>query len=79
MAKAGINLAFTAYSRRDPVSGTVKTFLRSAHARQSSPELQRFKACVAGAMRGFKATGGTPAERSRSIRNALANAAKRCS
>ena len=79
MAKAGINLNFTAYSRRDPVSGTVKTFLRSGTARQTSPELLRFKQCVREGMRGFRPTGATPAERSRSIRTQFANVAKRCS
>lgn len=79
MAKAGIRLAFTAYSRRDPVTGTVKTFLRSAHSRQTSERLKRFQACVANEMRGFRATGATPAERARSIRNSFAQAARSCS
>ena len=78
MAKAGISLNFTAYSRRDPVTGTKKTFLRNAHARQSSRRLKEFQKCVADAMRGTTARGPDPAENARAIRSAFASAAKSC-
>lgn len=78
MAKAGIKLDFTAYSRRDPVSGATKTFLRNGHTRTSSPTVLRQRSCVASGMRGFHATGATPADRSRSLRNQFATVSKRC-
>lgn len=79
MAKAGVDLAFTAYSRRDPVSGSTKTFLRKAHSRQSSERLRRFQSCVADAMRGKTFRGGSAEENARAIREAFAGAARSCS
>ena len=78
MAKTGIKLGFEPYSHRDPVSGQTKTFMRTDTARQSSKRLINLKACVADRMRGFKASGSTPKERSQSVRNALSASAKAC-
>lgn len=78
MAKAGIRLAFRAYSRRDPVTGTTKTFLRDARSRQTSARLKAFQRCVADGMRGKTFRGASPAENARAVRNAFAGAAKAC-
>ena len=79
MAKAGISLDFRAYARRDPVSGTTKTFLRKARSRQSSARLKAFQRCVADQMRGKTFRGGaTRAENARAVRAAFASAAKGC-
>lgn len=78
MAKAGLKLAFRAYTRRDPVTGVSKTWLRDARSRQTSPRLKRFQRCVADAMRGKTFRGASPAENARAIRNAFAQAAKAC-
>jgi hypothetical protein len=79
MAKTGISLAFHAYSRRDPVNGETKTFLRSAHSRQSSMRLKNFQKCVRQQMSGTTFRGGDPTANARSIRNAFSQAAKACS
>lgn len=78
MAKAGIRLAFRAYSRRDPVTGVSKTFLRDARSRQTSPRLKAFQRCVADSMRGKTFRGGSATENARAIRSAFASAAKSC-
>lgn len=78
MAKAGITLGFTAYERRDPVTGTKKQFLRSSRSRQSSPKLKAFQNCVAQNMRGKHATGASAQERAASIRNQFQSVAKGC-
>lgn len=78
MAKAGITLGFTAYERRDPVTGSKKKFLRSSNSRQTSAKLKAFQACVAQNMRGKKATGATAQERASSIRNQFQSVAKGC-
>lgn len=79
MAKAGISLAFHAYSRRDPVTGSTKTFLRNAHSRQSSMRLKNFQRCVADQMRGKSFRGSSPEEDARAVRMTFAQAAKACS
>ncbi len=76
MARA--TLDFSYYERRDPVSGTVDGFVRKGSARQTSRRLKEFQQCVAQGMRGFKAQGSTPKERSLSVRNRLATVAKGC-
>ena len=76
MGKA--TLQFTYYERKDPVSGVVGSYVRSAKARQTSPELKRFQACVASKMRGYRPTGATPAERSRALRAHFAQVAQSC-
>lgn len=78
MAKAGFQIPQEFFEHRDPVSGETKTFMRNSHARQSSPRLIAHKKCVADRMRGFKASGATPKERSMSIRAALSAASKAC-
>jgi hypothetical protein len=78
MAKAGFEVGLERYNRRDPVTGQVKLFERSKHARQSSPRLVEFKRCVRDAMEGYRASGATPQERAQSVRMALAAAAERC-
>ena len=78
MAKKGIKLGFTAYSRRDPVSGNTKTFLRNSTTLSSSKKLLDFRSCVAGALRGKKASGSNPRDRAMSIRTTFASAAKSC-
>ena len=78
MAKAGFDVGFTLYSRRDPVTGTVKQFVRKSTARQSSPELKAFQQCVAKGMRGYKPTGATKEERARNLRAHFAQVAQSC-
>lgn len=78
MAKAGISLNFTAYSRRDPVTGSTKTFLRNANSRQSSAELLKFQKCVADSMRGKSFKTGSAEENARAVREAFSSAAKAC-
>jgi len=77
--KRGFSLEFEPYNHRDPVSGTVKTFIRDKHAHQSSERLIRHKRCVRERMEGFRPSGATPRERSASIRAALAAASRACS
>jgi len=71
-------LRMTPYQRRDPVSGSVGSYVRNAQSRQSSPELKKFQACVAKGMRGIRGTGATAAERARSIRNKFSQVAASC-
>jgi hypothetical protein len=79
MAKAGISIGFHAYSRRDPVSGETKTWLRSAHSRQSSPRLKHFQACVRRNMEGKSFRGGDHSANARAVRTTFAAAARNCS
>jgi len=78
MAKAGISLDFEAYSRRDPVNGATKTFLRNKHARQSSPRLKAFQRCVRQQLEGHTYRGGDPATNSAQVRAGLSAAARSC-
>ncbi len=78
MSKAGIDLSFRAYTRRDPVSGSTKTFLRDKHSRQSSRRLKEFQSCIASAMRGKTFRTGNARDNSVSVRSALASSAKQC-
>lgn len=78
MAKAGFALGFSAYSRRDPVTGATKTFLRDKHSRQSSMRLKSFQKCVRSQMEGKTLRGGDPASNARAIRSAFSAAAKAC-
>lgn len=78
MAKAGFAMAFEPFSRRDPVSGEVKTFIRDKHSRQSSMRLKNFQRCVRQQMEGKSFRGGDPASNARSIRSAFTQAAKAC-
>jgi hypothetical protein len=79
MAKAGISLEFEPYSRRDPVSGATKTFIRNKHARQSSRRLKALQACVRDGMMGFTARSGDHAANARAVRERLAATARACS
>lgn len=78
MAKAGFNTDQEFYQHRDPVSGSTKTFMRTTHARQSSPRLEAHKRCVAEGMRGYKPSGATPAERARNQREHFTQVTKGC-
>ena len=78
MAKAGFSLEFEPYNRRDPVTETVKTFIRTKHARQSSKRLKEIQKCVRKGMDGYKASGATPKERSENIREKFAEVARSC-
>jgi len=79
MAKAGFELQFRPYTRRDPVYGTRKTYIRKARSVQTSPVLLKFKSCIRSAMTGKTFRGGTAKENASSVRRALAAAAKGCS
>lgn len=68
-------IRFTPYTRRDPVTGTVKTHLRSPNARQTSQRLLAFQNCVADGMRGRTFTGPDAA---RQVRQAFAETARAC-
>lgn len=76
MARATLN--FTYYERKDPVTGEVGSFVRKGTARQTSRRLKEFQQCVASGMRGFKAQGATPRERSLSVQNRFTTVAKGC-
>jgi len=78
MAKAGFEISLEAYSRRDPVNGDTKTFLRKAHSRQTSLRLKNFQRCVADQLRGHSFRGGSPVEDARAVRASFAQAAKSC-
>lgn len=75
---AKLTLRFTPYQRRDPVTGAVGDYVRTASARQTSRRLKEFQACVRQGMLGFRSTGGTPQERARSIRQQFTQVAKQC-
>lgn len=76
---AKLTLRFTPYQRRDPVTGTVGEYLRTATARQTSRRLKEFQACVRQGMLGFRPTGATPAERARALRQEFGRVAAQCS
>jgi len=78
MAKAGFSLEFEPYSRRDPVTDVVKTFIRTKHARQTSKRLKEFQKCVRKGMEDYKAPGDTPKERAKNIREKFAEVARSC-
>lgn len=73
-----INLDYTIFSRRDPVTGNPQTLIRQGNAMQSSEKLKSFRRCVADKMRGASASGNTGAERAASIRDQFREAAKQC-
>ncbi|MHB1870794.1 MAG: hypothetical protein ACYCT1_08070 [Steroidobacteraceae bacterium] len=72
------DLAFTPYTRRDPVSGTRQTLLRTKHSHQSSPVLIEHHRCVRASMEGVRARSADPRENSIAIRSALAQASRSC-
>lgn len=76
---AKLTLRFTPYQRRDPVTGAVGEYVRTATARQTSRRLKEFQACVRQGMLGFRPAGATPAERARSIRQEFGRVAAQCS
>lgn len=78
MAKRGIDITFTAYSRRDPVTGTVKSHLRKKRSIQTSKRLKEFQACIRNAMAGKTFRTGKAGENAKAVRLALAAAAKNC-
>lgn len=78
MAKAGFDIGFTAYSHRDPVSGSVKTVLRTKHSRQSSPRLRAHKACMRRGMEGKTFRGQGAVQDSRNIRETFAAVSRQC-
>jgi hypothetical protein len=77
--KRGFSLQFRPYERRDPVTGSVNTWIRTAHAHQTSPRLVAFKRCVRQQLEGHNYRGGNAADNSRAVRAGLAAAARSCS
>jgi len=75
---AKLELLFTPYQRRDPVTDEVGSYLRKATARQTSRRLKEFQQCVADQMRGKTFRGPDPAANARAVREAFASAAKQC-
>ena len=73
-----LDLDFTPYQRRDPVTGETEKLVRKGNSRQSSPRLKAFQRCVREQMTGRTFSGATPKERSRAVRAALTDAAKTC-
>lgn len=80
-AKAGFDAGAFAgglYQRRDPVSGSVKTFVRNPHARQSSAVLLEHQKCVRQGMAGKTFKGGDARADSLAVRQTLASVSKGC-
>lgn len=73
-----LDMDFTVFQRRDPVTGELETIVRESSARQTSEELNVFQRCVSALMKGYKAKGETAKERSQDLRNRFSQVAKQC-
>jgi hypothetical protein len=78
VAKAGIAVEIEPFQHRDPVTGSVKTFFRNKHARQSSVRLKRHQACVREGMLGFTARGGNAAQDALAVRARFTQVTQAC-
>jgi len=75
---AKIELQFTPYTRRDPVTGERYTYIRKAHSVQTSKRLKEFQRCIRESMIGKTFRGGSAKENAKAVREAFAAAAKSC-
>ena len=74
-----ISLDFSVFDRADPVTGEVSTIIRKGSSRQTSERLKNFQRCVREQMVGREFTvPDDPAQSSRNLRQALAEAARQC-
>ena len=78
MSKDGIDLNEELYEYRNPVTHQVTLHFRKRHNHIRSPRLKAYDACIAEAMTGVRARGGTPAEDMEAIRQDLRASARRC-
>ena len=73
-----LDLNFTSFARRDPVTGQTEQLLRKGNSRQSSKRLKAFQRCVREQMQGRTFSGVNAKERSQAVRAALSDAARTC-